>query len=687
MLARPLKENFAAVSFVAATDICCAAALLHLAWTGCTATLSHRAWAMEKLLCDVCSRGAHETSWGHYRVDRGSLAPDLSICRDCYDGLAHGFQPEKLPNYREVGPALRADAVARRRVLAWSSKLQKGGAHVASEGCANFVAESLVTGERVEMIWEDRYDIHLVRDFRGDANSLAALPTTEIKDPRGDVHKVILTDGGQKPVAVVRRIVTLDISKHHLRPETMVCPEQASRLQATTELPFKLPQVVMTTEVYEQLHGGRITPPAQDGCSDSAARGASAAFGRLFGSAPPPVEEPATSAPAPCVRPPCTANSGVTALVQLERAAETSGLRDRAGGSSGKRRCGPGRGHSSVASQAGLLAQSRTPPAKPKKEDADQLTMKNVLEGAVVHPKVLLGWRRQSLRENQERGQMPAAHLCQEIQELETLQAAINLTPEEIGALGDAELQSSLDRVLPRIPDGLPSHVVCALIRREAQSAIKAKNSSLVVDIAWPGGKADVSGFNARAPRLRDFTGTSGRGDAVSHAAPSAEESFWRLAEEVLISEYLAKLMMVKEERSGEITALAQAIATAPSPLAEASGATKYEEILNTSLAIAALVQGTACTTQQIKALRWVSEELEHSAKDGKSSGFSLSIFFDDPWWASLLRRIWSFAADEGTAAPQIAKIVSALVADAQVAEVDEAWTLAESRMLRWKQT
>ena len=147
-----------------------------------------------------------------------------------------------------------------------------------------------------------------------------------MKDPRGDVHKVVLTDGGQKPVAVVRRIVTLDISKHHLRPETMVCPEHASRLQATVELPFKLPQVVMTTEVYEQLHGGRITPPAQDGCSDSAARGASAAFGRLFGSAPPPdKEEPAASAPAPFVRPPCTANSGVTALVQLERAAETLG--------------------------------------------------------------------------------------------------------------------------------------------------------------------------------------------------------------------------------------------------------------------------------------------------------------------------------------------------------------------------
>ena len=102
MLARPLKENFAAVSFVAATDFCCAAALLHLAWASCTAALSHRAWAiscdsraMDKLVCDVCSLGAHETSWCRYKVDRGTLAPDLSICRDCYDGLAHGFQPEK----------------------------------------------------------------------------------------------------------------------------------------------------------------------------------------------------------------------------------------------------------------------------------------------------------------------------------------------------------------------------------------------------------------------------------------------------------------------------------------------------------------------------------------------------------------------------------------------------------------
>ena len=138
---------------------------------------------MEGLVCDVSNMGAQETPWGHYKLDRGTLVPDLTIWRDCYDGLARGFQPENPPNYRDVGPQLRSDAAARRRVLAWSSKLQKGGAHVASEGCTNFVPESLVTGERLEMIWEDRYDIQLASNFRGDATLLAALPTKEMKDP------------------------------------------------------------------------------------------------------------------------------------------------------------------------------------------------------------------------------------------------------------------------------------------------------------------------------------------------------------------------------------------------------------------------------------------------------------------------------------------------------------------------
>ena len=225
-------------------------------------------------MCEVCSLGALETPWAHYRNDRGTLTPELTTCRDCYDVVVHGIQPENPSNHREVAEQLRSDPAARIRTLVLSSKMQKGGARIASEGCANFVPESLVTEDRVEMIWEDRYDIQLAADFCGDAIAFAALPSTEMKDPRGETHMVILTDGGQRPVAVVRRTVAIATTKHHLRPDTMVCLEQASRVQSTVELPFKLPTMAMTTEMYEQKHG-RIAAPAQDGCSDIAAHGAS----------------------------------------------------------------------------------------------------------------------------------------------------------------------------------------------------------------------------------------------------------------------------------------------------------------------------------------------------------------------------------------------------------------------------
>ena len=176
-----------------------------------------------------------------------------------------------------------------------------------------------------------------------------------------------------------------------------------------------------------------------------------------------------------------------------------------------------------------------------------------------------------------------AAKCASESQEIEELQAAINLTPEEIGSLSDAVLLSSLDRVLPRCPH-LPCHVVHSLVRRATEIAIQGRRPYEVVEIARPWGEAHELGFNARTPRLRDAT--SGHGVAISQAAPSEETIFWTLGAGLLIAEYLAKLMMAKADRSAEIVALAQAIAKDPPPLAEGEHATKYEEILFTTLGV-----------------------------------------------------------------------------------------------------
>ena len=185
------------------------------------------------------------------------------------------------------------------------------------------------------------------------------------------------------------------------------------------------------------------------------------------------------------------------------------------------------------------------------------LTIENILSGKVEKPKVFVSWRRQTLKEMSEKQRWNAARCASESQEIEELQAAINLTPEEIGSLSDAVLLSSLDRVLPRCPH-LPCHVVHSLVRRSTEIAIQGRRPYEVVEIARPWGEAHEMGFNARSPRLRDAI--RGRGVAISHAAPSD----WTLGAELLIAEYLAKLMMVKADRSAEIVALAQAIATDP---------------------------------------------------------------------------------------------------------------------------
>ena len=51
----------------------------------------------------------------------------------------------------------------------------------------------------------------------------------DMVDIHGRRRKVILTDGGHKPVAVARRIQEFETKQHHLRPETMVNFVGASR--------------------------------------------------------------------------------------------------------------------------------------------------------------------------------------------------------------------------------------------------------------------------------------------------------------------------------------------------------------------------------------------------------------------------------------------------------------------------
>ena len=135
------------------------------------------------LACDVCRADAAHTAWGHYKIDveTRTVVPGLSICRDRYNGLAFGVQPDPPPDYTQYSGRVRSDAAVRLKIRGWSA-MQQGGS-------PNFAPQSVVTTERVETIWEKRFDIQKVSEFSGDANSLAELQTTDIRTPTATCTK------------------------------------------------------------------------------------------------------------------------------------------------------------------------------------------------------------------------------------------------------------------------------------------------------------------------------------------------------------------------------------------------------------------------------------------------------------------------------------------------------------------
>ena len=106
--------------------------------------------------------------------------------------------------------------------------------------------------------------------------------------------------------------------------------------------------------------------------------------------------------------------------------------------------------------------------------------------------KLNLSWRRVSYRPADDRGIMPACDLFVEQRELDALQAAINLTPDEIMGQLPSKHEASLTLVLSRISAAeLPDRVASALVSRAAQHAMEKKDARMVFNIAWAWGAVD----------------------------------------------------------------------------------------------------------------------------------------------------------------------------------------------------
>ena len=241
-----------------------------------------------------------------------------------------------------------------------------------------------------------------------------------------------------------------------MRPGTMVCIEQASRVQEAVKVPFQNPKAAMTTEQYRRLSQRQ---PPQEGRRDSAASGASedgrstaGALGRLFGL--PLLAERHEGETSAVVVNTSPLSSRGDAPMQHSSPPTSNRADSQAppwgfpeGGSvrqpPAKRRAQGGRTGAIVSQQVPQLHQGR----RPEKKDAEMLTIDNILGGKVEKPKILPSWRNATLKDMSDKQKWSAAKCASEIQEIEELQAAINLIPEEIGSMADAVVLSSLDRL------------------------------------------------------------------------------------------------------------------------------------------------------------------------------------------------------------------------------------------------
>jgi hypothetical protein len=293
------------------------------------------------------------------------------------------------------------------------------------------------------------------------------------------------------------------------------------------------------------------------------------------------------------------------------------------------------------------------------------------LQGIIEKPKVAIYHKRLQLPGLQK--SLPVAAFMVEENAVVALAAAERLQPCELKALPEEELRPALALVLKAIPASeLPREMVLGLVRRRALLVLDQPATLMKVCWPWPGSSA--SEFDpyeptmATTPQWHDY---------------SSEDKV-RLAADILVQEALATYMVRKEAGVKLVVQLSQVVQAAPVGLADSqagtvtdAGATVVRDLRGTLAAIAAIVQTTPATSDQLKGLA--------ALRDGfppGSCGEGLAQLLADPWWADRLNKVWHTAAAESLAAPAMARITLQLASDT---EAGQAWSTAQGKLAKWQ--
>jgi len=614
--------------------------------------------------------------WGQHKItyspDRTILAKKCvgSACMSCRD-TAWLAQLPSNPKWEEVEAQLRGDEKARTMFSEWTSRRF-------GEKVPRYARQSVQETIKIGMRWEDSYVPLTAEQFSQQFPGVSwrqvpGLKVETVRDSRGTPREVLLTRDistmGSRVVVYYQ--TESELHEHQLLPETHLRPQQGQEFW---------------TKMLEKAMQTRPAPiasiPTLDELKDMV---------RRSGGGPRPVFQggvASTTSGTPASQAPVVANDALFEEVIDGDGDDASKVTGNFGGF-GNQLTAPesaaalalqdGSGAETMADggqRAGrrLRAQVSDPAAPERKKPKARvstgskgargkspgapdngLTVRNLLRGLVDKPKVGIYHRRLQLPGLQKTLSV-ADYLTEEAQ-VAALAAAERLQPGELPRLPEEELRPALDLILKQMPaNELPKETLSGLVRRRALLALESP--AMLMKVAWPW-HTDSSSL-----RPREFDPYEPTMSTIPDNDDFNKDDKMKLAADIIVKDALATYMLRRELGINLVVGLA-AVACNVSATTSALAA----EVIANVQAIAAIVQKTPATSEQLKALVTLRD------RDHAPGSFTdgLTQLLAEPWWTTKLNMVWETAAAESLAAPTIEKIERQL-ASGNPADAEQAW-------------
>lgn len=205
--------------------------------------------------------------------------------------------------------------------------------------------------------------------------------------------------------------------------------------------------------------------------------------------------------------------------------------------------------------------------------------------------------------------------------------------------------------------------------------AAREASAPAFFDTCWPRAqRGDEGGFDVLQPRLRDI---AERPDKDAIAFKHFQEEFMAKAMSAQDIDKLTTMAeLVGENGAAASRAGDGAGVAAASRASDGAGGSPFQNLVDMVLGVAAVVQPSAATPEQLAAFRTIED-------DRCSFMAPLAPLWSQSWWRSKCAELWTRSAHEAIAQPQMAKVLRQLRAPG-ASDHDEAWASAQKLWASW---